>query len=124
MMLIVKTVGPQPGEVAPGWLVSLAAAVNFFHIYAVPLLLGQIIAGVATRQRMRSLWPLIGLAAICLVASSNYLHVDVPLAPGQHGESSLGANAGPWTAFRAAINLALTLPLYLALQRWRTAFAR
>jgi len=124
MIMIVKTVGPQPGQVAPSWLVSLAAAVNFFHVYAVPLLLGQIIAIVAMRQRMRPLWPLIGLVAICLIASLNYLHVDVPLAQGQHGEISLGASAGRWTAFRVAINLALTLPLYLAWRRWQPAFAR
>jgi len=121
---IVKTVGPQPGEIAPAWLASLAAAVNSIHVYAVPLLLGGVVAAVATRQRMRPLWPLIGLVAIGLIASLNYLHVDVPLAPGQHGEISLGAGAGRWTALRVAINLALTLPLYLAWRRWQPAFAR
>jgi len=124
MVLIVKTVGPQPGQIAPGWLVSLAGAVNFFHVYAMPLLLGQIIAIVAMRQRMRPLWPLIGLVAICLITSLNYLHVDVPLAQGQHGEISLGASAGRWTVFRVAINLALTLPLYFAWRRWQPVFAR
>jgi len=121
---IVKAFGPQPGGVAPGWLVSLAAAVNFIHVYAVPLLLGLVVAVVAIRQHMRPLWPLIGLVAIGVIASLNYLHVAVPLAPGQHGEISLGASAGRWTAFRVAINLALTLPLYLAWRHWRPAFAR
>lgn len=124
VIALVKTIGPQPGEIAPDWLVSLAAAVNFIHVYAVPLLLGGIVAAVATRQRMRPLWPLVGLVAIGVIASLNYLHIDVPLAPGQHGEISLGASAGRWTAFRAAINLALTLPHYLAWRRWRPAFAR
>src|SRR6185437_3552582 len=88
VMALVKTIGPQPGEVAPGWLVALAAVVNFIHIYAVPLLLGGIVAAVATRQRIQPLWPLIGLAAIGLIAGLNYLHVEVPLAPGEHGEIS------------------------------------
>jgi hypothetical protein len=124
VMLIVKTVGPQPGEVAPNWLVSLAAVVNFVHVYAVPPLLGGIVAAVATRQRMQPLWPLIGLVAVGLISGLNYLHVEVPLAPGQHGEISLGASAGRWTAFRVAMNLALTLPLYLAWRRRQPAFVR
>jgi hypothetical protein len=124
VMLIVKTAGPRPGEIAPGWLVALAAAVNFIHVYAVPLLLGGIVAAVATRRRMRPLWPLTGLVAIGLIAGLNYLHVEVPLAPGQHGEISLGASAGHWTAFRVAFNLAMTLPLYFAWRRWQPSFAR
>ena len=124
MIAIVKTVGPQPGEIAPGWLVSLAAAVNCIHVYAVPLLFGQVSAVIATRQRLRPLWPLIGLVAIGVIAGLNYLHVDVPLTPGQHGEISLGVSPGRWTAFRVAINLALTLPLYLAWRRWQPVFAR
>lgn len=123
IMAIVKTLGPQPGEVAPGWLVSLAAAVNAFHVYAVPLLLGGIVAAVATRQRVQPLWPLIGLLTISLIAGLNYLHVDVPLAQGQHGEISLGACANPWTVLRVAVNVAFTLPLYLAWRRRQPALA-
>jgi hypothetical protein len=119
MMLIVKTAGPQPGEAAPGWLVSVAAVVNLIHIYAVPLLLGWIVALLSTRQRMQPLWPVIGLVAIGCIAGLNYLHIEVPLAPGQHGEISLGASVGSETALRVTMNLALTLPLYFAWRRWR-----
>jgi hypothetical protein len=123
MMLVVKTIGPQPGEAAPGWLVSVAAVVNLIHIYALPLLLGWIVALLSTRQRIKPLWPFIGLVAIGFVAGLNYLHVDVPLAPGQHGEISLGASVGSETAFRVTVNLVLTLPLYFAWRRWRPARA-
>jgi hypothetical protein len=124
VMLIVKTVGPQPGEVAPAWLVSVAAVVNFIHVYAVPLLLGGIVAAIAARQRMQPFWPLTGLLVIGTIAGLNYLHMSVPLTPGQHGEISLGASVGHDTAFRVAVNLMLTLPLYFAWRRWQPAFAR
>jgi hypothetical protein len=122
MMLVVKTMGPQPGEAAPDWLVSVAAVVNLIHIYAVPLLLGWIVALLSTRQRTH--WPLVGLVTIGFIAGLNYLHVDVPLAPGQHGEISLGASSGHETALRVAMNLVLTLALYFGWRRWRLAFAR
>jgi hypothetical protein len=121
---LVKTIGPPPGQVAPGWLVTLAAAVNLIQVYAVPLLLGWIVAAVATRQRLPSLWPLIGLVAIGIIAGINYLHVEVPLAPGEHGEISFGGSIGRETAFRVAVNLILTLPLYFAWRRWQPVFAR
>jgi len=124
MISVVKTVGLPPGQVAPSWLAALAAAINLVQIYAVPVLLGWIIAAVATRQRMRPLWPLIGLVAIGVIAGINYLHIDVPLAPGQHGEISLGGSIGRETGFRVAVNLILTLPLYFAWRRWQPAFAR
>jgi hypothetical protein len=88
------------------------------------LLLGWSVAAVATRQRMQPLWPVIGLAVIACLAAINQLHIDVPLAPGQHGEISLGANIGTAAAARAAINLTLTLPLYFAWRRWQPALAR
>jgi hypothetical protein len=46
------------------------------------------------------------------------------MAPGQHGEISLGAHLGRETGFRVAVNLILTLPLYFAMQRWQPAIAR
>jgi len=124
MMLVVKTALPQVGQPAPGWLVTLSAAVNDIHAYLVPLLLGWIVTAVATRQRMQPLWPVIGLAVIACLAAINQLHIDVPLAPGQHGEISLGANIGTATAVRAAVNLTLTLPLYFAWRRWQPTLVR
>ncbi|HEX4505583.1 MAG TPA: hypothetical protein VH722_07615 [Alphaproteobacteria bacterium] len=124
MIALVKTLGPQPGEAAPGWEVTLAATINLLQIYVVPLLLGWIVSVVATRQRIRPLWPLIGLIVIGIVAGINYLHIEVPLAPGQHGEISFGGSIGHDTAFRVAINLALTLPLYLAWRRRQPVFVR
>jgi hypothetical protein len=121
MMAIVKMFLPQVGQPAPGWLITLSTIVNGLHAYAVPLLLGWAIAIVATRQRMPPLWPVIGLAVIAGLAAINQLHIDVPLARGQHGEIGLGANIGTAAAIRAVINLTLTLPLYFAWRRWQPA---
>jgi hypothetical protein len=104
------------------WAVFLFGPAALLAIIdAIPLLLGVIVAFVGAQRRMRPLWPLAGLVAISVIAGLNYLHVDVPLAPGQHGEISLGASVGQQTAVRAMSSLIISTALYFS---WRRAFGR
>lgn len=125
MMLLIKLFLPQAGDQtivsAPRWFALLSAAINLFHAYGVSLLLGAGIIAIAVRQRMPPLWPIVGLIAVALLGTINELHIQVPVAPSQHGEISLGAGISAPVAFRIGVDLLLTLPLYLAWRRWRPA---
>jgi len=121
IMLVVKLILPQAGDhtavPVPHWFAMMSAGINAFHTYGVSLLLGAGIISIAVRQRMPPLWPIVGLIAVAILGTVNELHIDVPLAPGQHGEISLGMGSGALMALRIAIDLLLTLPLYLAWRR-------
>jgi len=127
VFLMAKLIMPQAGDrtvgPAPHWFADLAEAINLFHAYGVSLLLGAGIIAVAVQQRMPPLWPIVGLIAIAILGTINELHIQVPVAPNQHGEIELGARFGSPLVFRAGIDLLLTLPLYLAWQRRRPAMA-
>jgi hypothetical protein len=118
--LTAKLLLPQAGGTtvtpAPDWFAALAAAINLFHAYGMSLLLGAGIIAIAVRQRMPALWPVIGLVAVAILGTVNELHIQVPAAPYQHGEISFGAGISAPVALRIAIDLLLTLPVYLA---WR-----
>jgi hypothetical protein len=119
IVAIVKTADLPTGQPAPAWLLAMAATVNHLHDYIVPLLLAAAVVFVATRQRMRPLWPVAGLVVVAGVAALNHLQIEPAVVPGKHGEISLGASLGPQTAVRVAVNLMLTLPFYFAWWRWR-----
>jgi hypothetical protein len=123
VMLLVKLFLPPAGDQtivsAPHWFALLSAGVNLFHAYGVSLLLGAGIIVVAVRQRMPPLWPTVGLVAVALLGTINELHIQVPVAPYQHGEISFGAGISAPIALRVGIDLLLTLPLYFAWRRWQ-----
>jgi hypothetical protein len=125
MMLLIKLFLPRAGDQtivsAPHWFALLSAAVNLFHAYGVSLLLGAGVIIVAVGQRMPPLWPIVGLIAVAVLGTINELHIQVPVAPYQHGEISFGAGISSPVALRIGIDLLLTLPLYLAWRRWRPA---
>jgi hypothetical protein len=128
MMLVVKLVLPQAGDhtavPVPHWFAVLSAAINGFYTYGVSLLLGAGIIAIAVRQRMAPLWPTVGLVAVAVLGTINELHIDVPVAPNQHGEISFGAGLNSLVAVRIGIDLMLTLPLYFAWRRRQPALAR
>ena len=128
MMLVVKLVLPQAGDQTavpvPHWFASLSTAINLFQAYGLSLLLGVGVILVAVRQRMPPLWPIAGLIAVAFLGTLNHLHIDVPIAPNQHGEISLGAGFNATVAVRIAADLVLTLPLYFAWRHWRSISAR
>jgi hypothetical protein len=125
MMLIVKLLLPQTADQAvvpvPHWFAALSSAINLFHAYGVSLLLGAGVIAIAVRQRMPPLWPIVGLVAVAILGTVNELHIQVPVAPYQHGEISLGAGISSPVALRIGVDLLLTLPLYFAWRRWRPA---
>ena len=128
IMLIVKLILPQAGDQTavpvPHWFAALSAAINIFHAYGVSLLLGAGVILIAVRQRMPPLWPIVGLIAVAFLGTLNQLHIDVPVAPHQHGEVSLGAGISAPVAFRIGVDLILMLPLYFAWRRWHPALTR
>jgi hypothetical protein len=128
IMLIVKLILPQAGDQTavpvPHWFAALSAAINIFHAYGVSLLLGAGVILIAVRQRMPPLWPIVGLVAVAVLGTLNQLHIDVPVAPHQHGEVSLGAGISAPVAFRIGVDLLLMLPLYFAWRRWQPALTR
>jgi hypothetical protein len=127
MMLLVKLFLPHAGDQAivsaPRWFALLSAAVNLFHAYGVSLLLGAGVIAIAVRQRMPPLWPIVGLIAVAVLGTVNELHIQVPVAPHQHGEISFGAGISSPIALRVGVDLLLTLPLYLAWRHRRPALS-
>jgi len=119
--VMAKLILPQAGDhtvgPTPQWFAALAAAINLFHAYGMSLLLGAGVIIVAVRQRMPPLWPIVGLIAVAILGTINELHIQVPVAPYQHGEISLGAGISAPFAFRAGLDLLLTLPLYFVWRR-------
>ncbi|HUV96228.1 MAG TPA: hypothetical protein VMV98_02055 [Acidobacteriaceae bacterium] len=87
-----------------------------------PILVGWGIALVAVRQRIKALWPFVGLVLIALLGSTGQVHAHPPMAPGELAHVSMGftfapiMQGNPFGLLHALILLTMTAVPYLV---WR-----
>jgi hypothetical protein len=109
--------------ILPVWFDGLRRAITILTLYIFPLLTGWLIAGVALRQRVSTLWPILGLVAIAVLGGGAQIDLTVPTVAGTHGELSVCMSLiAPYAEFangvaRVVANLLLTVPLYLILRQ-------
>jgi len=113
----------------PAWFRGLYAATITFDLFLLPLMLGWAISFLGVRQKMKPLWPVVGLVVIAIFCGlQNY---ELQWSPAPNGLDGFGVS---WpfvphgsritvaTSCRALLNLGLTVPVYL-LWRWRRPHA-
>ena len=89
--------------------------------FGAPILIGWVIALIAARQKVKAVWPTIGLVLIALISSTAQVHASRP-APGAGGHVSMDLALGhsllhiSYGLFHALIILSLTALPYLI---WR-----
>jgi hypothetical protein len=59
-----------------------------------PVLIGWGLALVAIRQRVRAVWPAVGMAVMALIAGTAQVHAGHPVAAGEAGRISMGLTLG------------------------------
>jgi hypothetical protein len=124
LVAVVQSHRAGAGEPAilPGWFGALETAVFGLSLYVLPVLAGLAVALVALRQRVSIGWPLLGLIAIAIIGGGTQVNLELPTAPGMHGELSLGTGLLPPygelanSLTRVAVNLLLTLLPFLLLR--------
>jgi hypothetical protein len=127
VMAVVDAYRPAGGghPILPFWFLGLTTAESFAVTILLPLLLGWAIAVQATRQRIASFWPALGLATIAIIGGGTELTVILPTATGQPGQLGISCFGEPIVAAaRATLNLALTLAPYLLWRRHVSALRR
>jgi len=125
IVVVVQTHRPTPDALPnlPAWFAGLSATIIRLESLVLPVLLGWAVVAVAARQRIRPIWPALGLTVIAVLGATSELSIFLPLAPGQLGEVSVGMRLDGWVAFRILANLLLAAAPYLAWRRWRSAQA-
>lgn len=121
-----------PGAQSPFIPLVRGPAVVYFGVgrllyFSAPVLVGWAMGLVAIRQKSRSAWPLVGLAAVALIASAAQVHVGHPVAPAGAGRVSMGFEVGASAPEAASLVLrALALLILGALPGvlWRVAGMR
>ena len=83
-------IAPWPGRIEPMPLQDFAHAVIAFTVFILPLMIGWGAAGLAIQQRLRPLWPLMGLALFAFISGTFGMAVKFPEAIGEPGELSFG----------------------------------
>jgi len=126
IVVIVQTHRPTPDLAPdlPGWFASLTATIIRIERLALPVLLGWGVVAIAIRQRIRLVWPALGLAVIAMLGATTELFIFLPRAPGQHGEVSVGMHLDGLVAAHIVVNLILASAPYLIWRRWRSTLSR
>ena len=112
LALLYYWIAPWPGRVEPIPLQNFVHAAAAFTVLILPLMIGWAAAGIAIRQRLRLLWPLIGLALFAIISGTFGIEIVFPKTLGEHGELTLGFS---WLTPEAQGNL---YPLHISPVRW------
>jgi hypothetical protein len=88
-----------PGAESPFVGLLDGRAILYFGVgrllyFSAPVLVGWGLGIVAIRQRSGAAWPLVGLAAVALIASAAQVHATLPVAPAGAGRVSMGFAVG------------------------------
>lgn len=87
-----------------------------------PVLVGWGIGLVAIRQRLKAIWPLVGLVLIAFLGGTGQVHTHPPVAPGELAHVSMGftlapiVQGNPYGLLHSLILLSMTAVPYLI---WR-----
>ena len=79
-----------PGRVEPMPLQNFVHAATAFTVLILPLMIGWAAAAIAIRQRLRPLWPLIGLALFAVLSGTFGIDVVFRKTPAELTELSFG----------------------------------
>lgn len=127
LMVIVEFFGSGSARVpmfVPGWFHRFYTAITEFDLFLLPLLLGWAISSLAVRQRMKTLWPIVGLVVVAVFCGLQTY--DIQWSPAPNGLNGFGVS---WpflphgshitvaTSFRVLLNLGLTVTLFTL---WRS----
>lgn len=113
----------------PGWLPGPAESLFGFDHIVLPVLIGWGVAFAAFRQRLRLVWPLVGMIAVAAIGSGLVVTADWPATP-RHWEVSLGTPlldpslAMSWAEYARSVLIVLmfmVLPPGIALRLRRRA---
>ena len=95
--------------------------------FGAPILIGWGIGFIASRQRLKAVWPTLGLVLVASIGSTAQVHASRPAVSGGVGHISMGLTVGSSVQgiaaglFHVLMTLALTVPPYLI---WRLQKAR
>jgi hypothetical protein len=121
-VVIVEFFGSASARVpifVPSWFRGLYTAITEFDLFLLPLMVGWAISCIAVRQRMKPLWPVVGLVVIAVFCGLQTY--DIQWSPAPNGLNGFGVG---WpfvphgsritvgTSFRVLLNLGLTVTLY------------
>ncbi len=111
----------------PGWFRGVFTAITEFDLFLLPLMLGWAISSIAVHQRMKPLWPVLGL--IVIAAFCGLQTYDIQWSPAPNALIWLNNFGVSWpfvphgsritvaTTCRVLLNLGLTVTLY---SLWRS----
>ena len=106
----------------PGWFRGVFAAITEFDLFLLPLMLGWATSAIAVRQRMKPLWPVVGLIVIAAFCGLQTYQIQWSSAPNalislqNFGVSwpfvPRGSRVTIATSCRVLLNLGLMVTLY------------
>lgn len=91
-----------------------------------PILVGWGIGLIAARQRLKSIWPLVGFVLIALLGGTGQVHVHPPVVPGELAHVGMGftlapiIQGNPYGLLHTLFLLAMTAVPYLVWRLQRT----
>jgi hypothetical protein len=106
-------------------LANLYFGVGRSVYFAAPIVIGCVISLIAARQRLRAVWPVVGIVVIALIGSAARVHADLPANSGGIGHVSMGFSFGPSlqsvsnALLHAAVTIAVSLLPYFLLRMGR-----
>lgn len=111
----------------PRWFSPIYTAITNVNLFLLPLLFGWAISFLAVRQRLKPLWPIVGLVVVAAFCGLQTYHIRwSPVPNGLEsfgvGWSFLPIRHDPITVgmvLRVLVNLGLTLTLFVVWRRWR-----
>jgi hypothetical protein len=112
LMLFYRGIAALPGGVWPMPLQNLVHAAAAFTVLILPLMIGWAAAAIATRQRLRPLWPLIGLVLFAVVTGTFGIEFSFARTPAELSEFGFGFS---WLAPKAQGNVS---PMDISPVRW------
>jgi hypothetical protein len=112
LMLFYRGITPLPDRVFPMPLQNFVHVAAAFTALILPLMIGWAAAGIAIRQRLRPLWPLIGLVLFAVISGTFGIEFRFAKTPDELNELTFGFS---WLTQEALGNL---YPLDISPVRW------
>ena len=81
-------------ERAQSWVREFYFDVGKFYYFGAPILIGWGTGLIAARQRLKAVWPTVGLVLIALIGGTAQVHASRPAVPGGVGHISM--DFFPW----------------------------
>jgi hypothetical protein len=109
----------------PGWFSPVYTTITNFNLFLLPFLFGWVISFLAVRQRMKTLWPIVGLVVVAVFCGLQTYHIRWSPVPNELNSVGVAWAFLPGdpitvaTSLRVLLNLALTVTLFTLWKSWR-----